>query len=74
MLRSGPLDEQRLIDLETKIAYQENTIQELNDAVCEQRQQVDQLAATCKYLVDRIKSVEDMAGDASSQVEKPPHY
>lgn len=63
-----------MIDLETKVAYQEKTIQDLNEVVCGQQQQIDQLAGTCTHLVDRLNSVEEMAADGSPPVEKPPHY
>jgi SlyX protein len=66
--------EERLVDLETKLAYQEDTIQALNSVVCEQQKQIDQLEATCKMLIDRIGQLL-IAADMDKIVdEKPPHY
>ncbi len=66
--------EERLVDLETKLAYQEDTIQALNQVVCEQQKQIDQLAATCKLLVDRIRQLPVPAEIDKILDEKPLHY
>lgn len=66
--------EKRLVDLETKLAYQEDTIQALNKVVCEQQKQIDQLEATCRLLVDRIKQLSFAAETGKVVDEKPPHY
>jgi SlyX protein len=66
--------EKRLVDLETKLAYQEDTIQALNNVVFEQQKQIDQLEATCRLLIDRIGQL--AAGTDLQKIidEKPPHY
>jgi SlyX protein len=69
--------EERLIELETRLAYQDHTIQQLNDVVSLQQKQIDQLNVTLKSLVERLREaagdVSDFnAGDPAS--EKPPHY
>jgi len=66
--------DERLIEIETKVAYQEHTISELNDVIYRQQQQIDQLERICKALTD---SVQDMAETATADKgghEKPPHY
>lgn len=64
----------RLIDLETKLAYQEYTIKQLNDVVCEQQKQIDDLTK----VIDKIKSNMDVASDGgvkfNPEDEVPPHY
>ncbi len=69
------MDNDRLIDIETKIAFQEQTIKELNDVVYEQQNQIDKLSATCDALVKRIMEMADtgMGSDAPAN-ERPPHY
>ena len=47
-------DEQRLIELETKLVYQEDTLRVLNDIVTRQQQQIDQLESTCRQLIERM--------------------
>ena len=73
-LKGRSMIEERLVDLETKLAYQEDTIQALNEVVCEQQKQIDQLAATCKLLVDRIRQLSVPAEMDEILDEKPPHY
>lgn len=67
------MTEERMIEIEIKIAYQEDTIQELNDVVCKQQKQIDDLEATCTFLVKRVKILSESTGDNIAN-EKPPHY
>lgn len=67
-------NEDRLIDIETRLAYQDQTINELNQVIYQQQKQIDQLERTCRQLSNRVK---DMASNTTSSVpkdEKPPHY
>lgn len=65
----------RFEDLEAKVAYQEHTIQELNDTIFQQQKDIDELRATCKILVERYRELAATnAGPASPVDEKPPHY
>ena len=43
-----------LVNLETKVAYQEDTIQTLNDALCQQQRQIDKLEAKMNHLLKKI--------------------
>ena len=67
------MDEQRLIDLETRAAFQEDAIQQLSDVVYRQQKQIDQLENLCKLLAQKIQDLD--AGDLiDTSDEKPPHY
>lgn len=66
--------ENRLINIETKLAYQEDAVLALNEVVCQQQKQIDQLQATCKLLVDRIKFLSAAADPPKVADETPPHY
>jgi SlyX protein len=69
--------EERLIDLETRLVYQEHTIQQLNDIVSAQQKQIDQLTVTLKALVSRFREAAHNASPMESgnpDSEKPPHY
>lgn len=68
------LDEERLIDIEMKLAHQEHLLSELNGALSDQQAQISQLERLCQSLIDRIKSVTEGAGDDQSSDERPPHY
>ncbi len=66
------MSEKRLIELETRLMYQEQTIQELNDALASQQQQLDRLEATCRKLIESVRAAVRSQGDLPH--EKPPHY
>ena len=59
-------------DLEIRIAFQEDLLTKLDQAVGEQQQQLLKLQAQIGLIVEHIKSLD--SGDASSDNEPPPHY
>ena len=67
------MSESRSAELETTIAFQENTLQQLNEVVVGMQKQIDQLELTCKALTDRLLEVRDLLPDMPAD-EKPPHY
>jgi len=66
--------ENRIIDLETKIAYQEHTIQQLNDALAHQQQELTALKLTMAKLQELVRQL--TPSNIASQAEEtpPPHY
>jgi len=66
--------DKRINELETKIAYQEHTIQELNDVIYEQQQQIDRIEIMCKHLMDRIQTLSDTGASDQPANDRPPHY
>jgi SlyX protein len=69
------MNENRLIELEIKTAYQEDLLQTLNTIVGQQQHQITRLEATCKMLNDRIKSLSTEGSGGGENVEEvPPHY
>ncbi|HUW25193.1 MAG TPA: SlyX family protein [Gallionella sp.] len=69
------MSEERLVNIETKIAYQEDMIEELNKTIYQQQQKLERLEAICKALAGHLSSLaESMNEDKSVVNEKPPHY
>jgi len=67
--------EERLVEIETKIAFQEQTIMDLNDVVYEQQKEIQRLSTICDALMKNIKAFsEDTPGSNAPANEKPPHY
>ena len=66
--------EERLIDLEAKIAHQDQSLNELSDEIFRQRKQLDQLEATCRYLLDKVRALTEPGADSDPGTEQPPHY
>lgn len=65
-----------LIELQSKWAFQEQTLSELNQVLISQQQQIDQLQLQMKLFEDRLRDIENAASvlTGQGQHEKPPHY
>jgi SlyX protein len=65
-------DENRFIDIEIKLADQENLVDTLNRTIYEQGRRIDQLEAMVAKLAEHVRTLRD-AGQGPLN-EKPPHY
>ena len=65
--------EERFQALESKILYQDRTVDELNDVVTKQQDQIDRLTNECKHLRETLESV-SADGVAGREEPPPPHY
>ncbi len=68
------MSEGRLVDIESKLAHQDQLLIELNDVVTQQQEKIMNLEELCRSLVDRVRSMGDAMPADSSQDERPPHY
>ncbi len=69
------MSEERLVEIETKIAFQEKTIEDLNDVIYEQQQEIERLGSICNVLVKRVKELSEFTQGVDAPAnEKPPHY
>lgn len=66
--------EQRLIELESRCAYQEETLQVLGNEVARQRQEIEQLDRRCRELQQRLASAGETLAPDSAQDNIPPHW
>ena len=66
--------EQRLTELETRMAFQDDTIQKLNDVVVAQQDQLDRMFEELKYLNEKIKAIGSGLVASEDQETPPPHY
>lgn len=67
-------DEWRFIDLETKLAFQEDALRQLNDALSDQQARVAGLERLCRELAGRMARMSEGAEKGSAVDEVPPHY
>ena len=68
------MTEQRFIDLETKLAHQEHLLLELNDIITKQQENIMRLEKLCDSIIERVRSLSEMAPADGNAEEKPPHY
>lgn len=66
--------EERLINIETKISFQEDLVEELNKTIYQQQQKLLQLEAVCASLARQILSLDQGGNEGKSSNERPPHY
>ena len=66
--------DERLMDIEVKFAFQEETLQALNQLIYQQQTQLDQLEGAFKSLASRIGELSETIPVRDETDEKPPHY
>lgn len=66
--------EHQLEHLEMRIAFQDDTIEQLNQVVTSQQQQIDKLHRQLELLIKRMKEVTITPVASQSEETPPPHY
>lgn len=68
-------NEERLIDLEIRIARQDDLVDTLNTLVYQQQKKIDELEKLCTALANRMREIATNVAQRGAFVdEKPPHY
>jgi SlyX protein len=68
------MDEERIDNIESKIAFQEDLIEELNKTVYQQQQKLERLEAFCQTLANQVVSMSEARNEGMPANERPPHY
>ena len=68
------MERERLIDIETKIAHQEHTIEQQNEVIYGQEKRIARLEKAYRGLMDRLEGIEGAVQVDRPEEEKPPHY
>jgi SlyX protein len=66
--------QQRLEDLEIKAAFQEQTIDDLNEALSQQQLLIAKMQDQMKYVVGKVKNMDTTNMADASEETPPPHY
>ena len=66
------MNEQWCIEIETKITYQEKTLEALQEVVYEHEKTIETLKKDLKNFVSKLDGEAEQ--DAAPANEKPPHY
>ena len=61
-----------IIDLESQLAFQEDTVNKLNEVIVECQQRIDKLDSTVNILIDQVQRNTEI--NRPSEEPKPPHY
>lgn len=64
--------EDRFVDIEIKLAYQEDLVESLNQMVYQQSQRIDKLEALVQKLAEHVRTNAPVNPVLVS--ERPPHY
>ncbi|AMR82133.1 SlyX family protein [Cupriavidus taiwanensis] len=64
----------RINELEIKLAFQEDLLDTLNSTVARQQQQIDLLQEQFRALYQQVRSAATTAAEADPLQEIPPHY
>ncbi len=62
-----------LVEIQTRLEFQDLTIAELNDVITDQQKQLDSLSRRLEMLGDNLKVLEASV-ETEQHDEKPPHY
>jgi SlyX protein len=65
-------DENRFVDIEIKLAHQEDLVESLNQMVYQQSRRIDQLEAMVGQLAEHIRNNAQSGPNLVN--ERPPHY
>lgn len=66
--------DERLVNLESKLAHQEYLLDVLNQTVYTQQKKIDELDKLCVALAKRLADVQIRLPDGAPANDKPPHY
>lgn len=72
------LNNEALVELQSQLAFQEDTLQVLNDTLIHQQQRIDameqELSLHRQKLVELMEVLAERASASAAIDEKPPHY
>jgi len=68
------MSDERIVDLEVRLAFQDDLIGELNDVLCRQQDQIDRLQKLYRELLDRVAQLSEVREGVTIASQRPPHY
>jgi len=66
--------QEKIIELETRLSYQDDTVLALNDVVASQQKQIDLLERQLQLLNKQIKALHPSDIGFAEEAAPPPHY
>ena len=68
------MNEQRMIDIEEKLAHQEHTLDEVNAVLTDQQAQLTRLELICQSLAEKLRTMSSVPDVDRRDDARPPHY
>ena len=65
---------ERLTELEVRVAFQDQTIQDLNEVVTDQQRQIDRLTQELEAIKSRLAGLAPSMVIPQEEEKPPPHY
>ncbi|MFC0322728.1 SlyX family protein [Gallibacterium melopsittaci] len=74
MTNEHSLLSQRIDELEMKVAFQENTLEQLNQSLIEQQFMIEKMQLQLRYLAQKLKDIQPSNIATAAEETPPPHY
>lgn len=71
---SGQPDEDRLTELETRLAFQDAALQDLNQVVTDLQRQLDLMEGMLRNLQQQLQEMAELQTEDAGNEPPPPHY
>jgi SlyX protein len=68
------MSDERIAELEIKLSFQDELLDVLNQTVIRQQQDIDQLQAHVRLLLQQVRSMSSPVQQGTPEEEIPPHY
>lgn len=68
------MPENRLIEIESKLAFHEDLLDDLNQTIYDQQKRIDRLENLVKALIGQVSDLSDTLAERGAANERPPHY
>jgi SlyX protein len=67
-------NEEAILELQTKLSFQEDLLENLNQVIIDQQRQIAKLERTVESMLGQIHNMQSSIQDNRQQQEIPPHY
>ncbi len=74
MVRLMENNEEAILELQTKLSFQEDLLENLNQVIIDQQGQIAKLERTVESMIGQMQSIQSSMQDNGQQQEIPPHY
>jgi SlyX protein len=68
------MTDERLVELEIRLAHQDQALTELNAVMSQQQASIMKLEELCKAIATRMATLGESFGNTDGPEERPPHY